>query len=190
MYFCNYLLSSQNAIPKNSSTSVEFLAALVPDRRTSTASVYNQKNSFHSFFSPPQLPKATFPRLGKEMEERYRMTHYLRYCCAMLFALFSFLLATPLSAQAQTREAYVAQSEDKTTLTFYYDALRATRTGTTWGIGEMQQERENLPTGERENLPRMGRNMEGDKQYHHTCGVRCVVPRFPSHHHRRVVLSL
>ena len=47
MYFCNYLLSSQNAIPKNSSTSVEFLAAFVPDRRTSTASVYNQKNSFH-----------------------------------------------------------------------------------------------------------------------------------------------
>ena len=68
----------------------------------------------------------------------------------MFFALFSFLLATPLSAQAQTREAYVAQSADKTTLTFYYDALRATRTGTTWGIGEMQQERENLPTGERE----------------------------------------
>ena len=64
------------------------------------------------------------------------MTHYLRYCCAMLFALFSFLLATPLSAQAQTREAYVSQSADKTTLTFYYDALRATRTGTTWGIEE------------------------------------------------------
>ena len=67
------------------------------------------------------------------------MIHYLRYCCAMLFALFSFLLATPLSAQAQTREAYVSQSEDKTTLTFYYDALRATRTGTTWGIGEMKK---------------------------------------------------
>ncbi len=64
------------------------------------------------------------------------MTHYLRYCCAMFFALICLLLATPLSAQAQTREAYVAQSEDKTTLTFYYDALRATRTGTTWGIGE------------------------------------------------------
>ena len=65
------------------------------------------------------------------------MTHYfLRYCCAMLFALFSFLLATPLSAQAQTREAYVSQSADETTLTFYYDTLRATRTGTTWGIEE------------------------------------------------------
>ena len=68
------------------------------------------------------------------------MTHYLRYCCAMLFALFSFLLATPLSAQAQNREAYVAQSADKTTLTFYYDALRATRTGTTWGIEETKKE--------------------------------------------------
>ena len=54
----------------------------------------------------------------------------------MLFALFSFLLATPLSAQAQTREAYVSQSADETTLTFYYDALRGTRTGTTWGIEE------------------------------------------------------
>ena len=127
-------------IPKNSSTSVEFLAALVPDRRTSTASVYNQKTSFHSFFSPPLLPKATCPRLGKEMEERYRMINYLRYCCAMLFALCSFLLATPLSAQAQTREAYVSQSADETTLTFYYDALRATRTGTTWGIEETKKE--------------------------------------------------
>ena len=68
------------------------------------------------------------------------MTHYLRYCCAMLFALFSFLLATPLSAQAQNREAYVSQSADKTTLTFYYDALRSTRTGTTWGIEETKKE--------------------------------------------------
>ena len=68
------------------------------------------------------------------------MIHYLRYCCAMFFALFGFLLATPLSAQAQTREAYVSQSADKTTLTFYYDALRATRTGTTWGIGETKKE--------------------------------------------------
>ena len=68
------------------------------------------------------------------------MIHYLRYCCAMFFALFGFLLATPLSAQAQTREAYVSQSEDETTLTFYYDALRATRTGTTWGIEETKKE--------------------------------------------------
>ena len=68
------------------------------------------------------------------------MIHYLRYCCAMFFALISFLLATSQRAQAQTREAYVAQSADETKLTFYYDALRATRTGTTWGIEETQEE--------------------------------------------------
>ena len=68
------------------------------------------------------------------------MTHYLRYCCAMCFALISFLLATPERAQAQTHEAYVAQSADKTTLTFYYDDQRATRTGTTWGIEETKKE--------------------------------------------------
>ena len=68
------------------------------------------------------------------------MKFYLRYCCAMCFALISFLLATPQRAQAQTRKAYVAQSADKTTLTFYYDVLRSTRTGTTWGIEETKKE--------------------------------------------------
>ena len=68
------------------------------------------------------------------------MIHSLRYCCAMCFALISFLLATPQRAQAQTREAYVAQSADETTLTFYYDDQRATRTGTTWGIEETKKE--------------------------------------------------
>ena len=68
------------------------------------------------------------------------MIPYLRYCCAMCFALISFLLATPQRAQAQTREAYVAQSADKTMLTFYYDDQRATRTGTTWGIEETKKE--------------------------------------------------
>ena len=68
------------------------------------------------------------------------MKFYLRYCCAMCFALISFLLATPQRAQAQTRKAYVSQSADKTTLTFYYDALRSTRTGTTWGIEETKKE--------------------------------------------------
>ena len=68
------------------------------------------------------------------------MIHYLRYCCAMFFALISFLLAPPQGAQAQTREAYVAQSADKTTLTFYYDDQRATRTGKLWGIEETKKE--------------------------------------------------
>ena len=67
------------------------------------------------------------------------MKFYLRYCCAMCFALISFLLATPQRAQAQTREAYVSRSADETTLTFYYDALRSTRTGTTWGIEEKKE---------------------------------------------------
>ena len=68
------------------------------------------------------------------------MIHSLRYCCAMCFALISFLLAPPQNAQAQTRKAYVSQSADKTTLTFYYDALRATRTGKSWGIEETKEE--------------------------------------------------
>ena len=74
------------------------------------------------------------------MEEHHRMTHYLLYCCAMIFVLISVLLATSQRAQAQTREAYVVQSADKTMLTFYYDALRSTHTGTTWGIEEKKEE--------------------------------------------------
>ena len=68
------------------------------------------------------------------------MKFYLRYCCAMCFALISFLLAPPQRAQAQTREAYVAQNADKTMLTFYYDDQRATRTGKSWGIEETKKE--------------------------------------------------
>ena len=67
------------------------------------------------------------------------MIHNLRYCCAMFFALISFLFAPPQRAEAQTREAYVSQNADETTLTFYYDALRATRTGTTWVIEETEK---------------------------------------------------
>ena len=77
------------------------------------------------------------------MEEHNRMVHYFRYCCATLFALIGFLLATSQRAQAQTREAYVAQSADKTMLTFYYDAQRATRTGKSWGIEETKREGNN-----------------------------------------------
>ena len=68
------------------------------------------------------------------------MKFYLRYCCATLFALISFLLAPPQRAQAQTREAYVSRSANGSTLTFYYDDQRATRTGTTWGIEETKKE--------------------------------------------------
>ena len=39
-------------------------------------------------------------------------------------------------------EAYVHLSAGKTTLTFYYDSLRAYRYGTTWGIEEKEKEKE------------------------------------------------
>ena len=65
----------------------------------------------------------------------------------MLFALFGFLFAPPLSAQSPTREAYVAQSADKSTLTFYYDAQRANRSSKTWGIQDVVKGKygENVP---------------------------------------------
>ena len=46
------------------------------------------------------------------------------------------LFAVPQSAQAQTPEAYVVQSGDEKTLTFYYDAQKESRAGTKWGIEE------------------------------------------------------
>ena len=42
---------------------------------------------------------------------------------------------------ATTPEAYVHLSTDKTTLTFYYDTLRADRNGETWGIREIRDRR-------------------------------------------------
>ena len=38
--------------------------------------------------------------------------------------------------------------------------------------------------------PCLGRNKPGGRYYHHTCGIRCLVPRLPSHHHSDVVFSL
>ena len=53
---------------------------------------------------------------------------------AAIAALFIALLALPQTAQAQSKEAYVV--EDGSTLTFYYDANKATRTGTVYGIND------------------------------------------------------
>ena len=47
---------------------------------------------------------------------------------ALLCALFTLPLA------AQNREAYAKLSDDKTTLTFFYDTLRSSKTGTIWTI--------------------------------------------------------
>ncbi|MBF1379891.1 MAG: BspA family leucine-rich repeat surface protein, partial [Porphyromonas sp.] len=41
-----------------------------------------------------------------------------------------------------TPEAYVHLSEDQTTLTFYYDSLRADRDGKTWGIRDPKEDYE------------------------------------------------
>ena len=42
-------------------------------------------------------------------------------------------------------EAYIHLSEDQTTLTFFYDAFRTYRYGTTWGIEEKKKESEQSP---------------------------------------------
>ena len=58
----------------------------------------------------------------------------LHTLCASLIALLCALFAPPQRAQAQ--EAYVHQSQDKATLTFFYDTQRNARQGQTWGIEE------------------------------------------------------
>lgn len=57
---------------------------------------------------------------------------------AVIAALFIALLALPQTAQAQSKEAYVV--EDGSTLTFYYDANKATRTGTVYGINDKRKD--------------------------------------------------
>ena len=47
--------------------------------------------------------------------------------------------------QAQAQEAYVHQSQDKATLTFYYDTQRNARQGQTWGIEEKRTDNSNFP---------------------------------------------
>ena len=58
----------------------------------------------------------------------------LKNMTAVIAALFIALLALPQTTQAQSKEAYVV--EDGSTLTFYYDANKATRTGTVYGINQ------------------------------------------------------
>ena len=58
----------------------------------------------------------------------------LKNMTAAIAALFIALLALPQTALAQSKEAYVV--ENGSTLTFYYDAKKATRTGTVYGIDD------------------------------------------------------
>lgn len=62
---------------------------------------------------------------------------------AAIAALFIALLALPQTAQAQSKEAYVV--EDGSTLTFYYDANKATRTGTVYGINQKRADDTKVP---------------------------------------------
>lgn len=57
---------------------------------------------------------------------------HLRQFRLLLLVLLCALFSLPLSAQ----EAYVEKSKDETTLTFYYDAKRQSRSGETWIIDE------------------------------------------------------
>ena len=61
---------------------------------------------------------------------------HLRQLRLLLLILLCALFSLPLSAQ----EAYVQQSTDQHTLTFYYDDNRESRSGTTWGINEKLKE--------------------------------------------------
>ena len=65
MYFCNYLLSSQNAIPKRSSTSVEFLAASLCRTGGLPRHPFTiRKNHLtHSFHRP--CSRGDFPPIGE-----------------------------------------------------------------------------------------------------------------------------
>ncbi len=65
--------------------------------------------------------------------------HIVWNIMAAITALFIVTFAMPTVARAQTKEAYVEKSVDGTTLTFYYDNKRATRTGTTHGLKDMRE---------------------------------------------------
>ena len=60
----------------------------------------------------------------------FTFTH--RQLRVMFIALLCALFTLPLAAQ--NREAYVKLSDDKTTLTFFYDSLRSSKTGTIWKV--------------------------------------------------------
>ena len=63
---------------------------------------------------------------------------FLKGMYATIVMLFVTMSALPQQARAQTKEAYVVRSADSTTLTFYYDAQKSGREGTTYGIDATQ----------------------------------------------------
>ena len=67
----------------------------------------------------------------------------LKNMTAAIAALFIALLAMPQTALAQNSEAYVL--ENNGTLTFYYDANKATRTGNVYGIDQKRADDTRVP---------------------------------------------
>ena len=67
----------------------------------------------------------------------------LKNMTAAIAALFIALLAMPQTALAQNNEAYVL--ENNGTLTFYYDANKATRTGNVYGIDQKRADDTRVP---------------------------------------------
>ncbi len=63
---------------------------------------------------------------------------FLKGMYATIVMLFVTMSALPQQTRAQTKEAYVVRSSDSTTLTFYYDAQKSGREGTTYGIDATQ----------------------------------------------------
>ena len=71
-----------------------------------------------------------------------RFNSTFRALSATFIVLLCTLFAAPLSAKAQEKEAYVVQSIDETTLTFYYDDKIDTREGTIFPIEETKTDAE------------------------------------------------
>lgn len=71
------------------------------------------------------------------------MKTLLKNMTAAIAALFIALVALPQATQAQTTEAYAV--EKGTTLTFYYDANRASRIGTVYGINDKHYDDSQYP---------------------------------------------
>ena len=71
-----------------------------------------------------------------------RFNSTFRALSATFIVLLCTLFAAPLSAKAQEKEAYVVQSIDETTLTFFYDDKIDTREGTIFPIDETKTDAE------------------------------------------------
>ena len=71
-----------------------------------------------------------------------RFNSTFRALGATFIVLLCTLFAAPLSAKAQEKEAYVVQSQDETTLTFYYDTNILNHEGTVFPIDETQSDEE------------------------------------------------